>query len=275
MSNKTLRVTHNAAFFSCCTIRLLEIIKYFNINKELPEIVDSSEQFQLHKSQNGDITDCFFKTTSDQILYERDIRLSKSNDEEQFSKYSEINFLKVNPFVTKYFTLSAQVVEKVNFFKDKYNIDFENTCSVFYRGLDKITETDLGSHDVFIEKCRDIKKEDPKIKFFVQTDELDFQEIFLLEFPDSIFLEELPKLKKQNTLLTHHIPVEKRLDFGIEFLSATFIVSQCKFVVTHSGNCGIWSVLFRGNTENVFQWVTAGRNREFNPDLVRYDFWSK
>ena len=55
MLKKVLKITHNAGFFSCCTIRLLEIINYFNLNKELPLIVDSSVQFEVYKNENIDI----------------------------------------------------------------------------------------------------------------------------------------------------------------------------------------------------------------------------
>jgi len=90
MSEKILKINHNAGFFSCCTIRLLEIINYFNTNKELPLIVDSSVQFEVYKNENIDITDKFFETSSSFIDYKEFIKPSKTDDEEQFSNYDEL-----------------------------------------------------------------------------------------------------------------------------------------------------------------------------------------
>ena len=59
----SLRIRHNGGFFSCCSGRLHHIIKFINLHKKLPNIVDSSEQFKLYKKNNDkkDITFHFFK----------------------------------------------------------------------------------------------------------------------------------------------------------------------------------------------------------------------
>lgn len=41
----TLITTHNASFFSCCSMKLNMITNYINSNKKLPLTVDSSQQF--------------------------------------------------------------------------------------------------------------------------------------------------------------------------------------------------------------------------------------
>ena len=35
-------------------------------------------------------------------------------------------------------------------------------------------------------------------------------------------------------------------------------VSQCAYVVNHTGNCGLWMNLYRGSTQNVFQFNELG-----------------
>jgi hypothetical protein len=35
-------------------------------------------------------------------------------------------------------------------------------------------------------------------------------------------------------------------------------VSQCAYVVNHTGNCGLWMNLYRGSTQNVFQFNEFG-----------------
>ena len=52
-----LKTTHNAGFFSCCSTKLADIVKFINSNKKLPDNVDSSQQFSRYKpKKNRDIT---------------------------------------------------------------------------------------------------------------------------------------------------------------------------------------------------------------------------
>jgi hypothetical protein len=256
--SKTLVITHNAGFFSCCSIRLFEIIQYFNKHNELPEVVDSSQQFEFHKirSTDGDISQIFFTTTSDDISFEKEIRVSDGNYEVQFSDYRQLNYDQVNPFIKKYFSPSQYVLDRVDKFINSYSIDLDSTCGVFYRGLDKARETHIMGYDVYISKCRQIKIDNPNIKFLVQTDESNFLTEFLQVFPDSIVIRELPTLPKSDTLVTYHVDRPNRIEFGVNFLAATLILSKCRYLVTHTGNCSNWACFFRGNSENVFQYIT-------------------
>jgi hypothetical protein len=36
------------------------------------------------------------------------------------------------------------------------------------------------------------------------------------------------------------------------YLAITMIMSKCKFVLCTNGNCSLWIVLFRGNSDNIF-----------------------
>ena len=70
----TLTITHNAGFFSCCTIRLIEIVNFFNNNKNLPTIVDSSRQFDFYKSKPEDLSKFYFTEKENNIEYNSDIK---------------------------------------------------------------------------------------------------------------------------------------------------------------------------------------------------------
>ena len=51
---------HNAGFFSCCSIKLQDIIGYINRNSIIPTHVDSSRQFEWYKKEQVDITYEYF-----------------------------------------------------------------------------------------------------------------------------------------------------------------------------------------------------------------------
>ena len=54
-------VNHNGGFFSCCSVKLDNIIEFINKNKRPPTTVDSSQQFNLYKKGPGDITYEYFE----------------------------------------------------------------------------------------------------------------------------------------------------------------------------------------------------------------------
>ena len=60
--NMCVVATHNAGFFSCCSVKLSNIVNFINKYKKIPDIVDSSVQFDWYKqSSNEDITYDYFK----------------------------------------------------------------------------------------------------------------------------------------------------------------------------------------------------------------------
>lgn len=260
--SKVLRTSHNAGFFSCCSIRLHDIIDYFNRNKELPERVDSSAQFAHYKSNpKQDLTELYFRTDFEAnnellITYNEPVNITNTGLEPQFSPYKQLNLSAVLPFVERYFTESCHVgYDVVNLFIRKYKIDIENTCAVFYRGNDKVTETSIATYDEFINKAKEVQKANPGIRFLVQPDETNFLHAFLKEFPDAIYFEETPHIQKKDSCVFYEVPVKERAEYAAKFLAAVKVIAQCKHLITHSGNGAIWSIFFRGNAENVHQYL--------------------
>jgi len=257
----TLIVTHNAGFFSCSTQRLRRIMDFFNSNKECPTVVDSSRQFEFYKTDpNSDLTPFFYVEDVIDITYNDNVFFTTLRDaidhhSDQFEDYKLINFDGVIPFVKKYFKPSQMVVDSITRYETKYNLDYNNLCSVLYRGNDKCTETNLGSYSEYIDKCREIKDKHPGTKFLVQTDDTLFLQEFISVFSDAIFIEDIPTISNNSTTVHYQLPIDQRVNAAINFLAATHIVSKSKIVVTHSGNCGLWAVLFRGNSNNVIQYL--------------------
>ena len=44
-----LYTRHNSGFFSCCSVKLNNIVDYINNQHKIPKHVDSSEQFKWYK----------------------------------------------------------------------------------------------------------------------------------------------------------------------------------------------------------------------------------
>jgi hypothetical protein len=252
--NRLLKVTHNAGFFSCCTIRLMEIINFHNKNNKLP-IVDSSEQWYYYKDfEEIDITRKFFEN-KDLPHYVKPEILTSSDDENQFSDFSLINYSYVTNLLDTYFSPTKDIINFKNFLIEKYGIDINKTISICYRGNDKSRETILPSYEEMLSKIVELKNKYPDHKLLIQTDELEFLDFILNKYPNSIVIDETKKINKSNTAIQHIIPKGERVENAQKFLSVMLLISETSKIILNSGNVGMWICLYRGNNNGVFQYL--------------------
>ena len=256
--NLILKIKHNktAGFFSNCSVRLAKIIDFFNSENKLPEHIDSSKQFRNYKEnvddQKEDLAKYFFEENQTKEVFLRcDYSVAI-----QFQDYKKINFDKITPFVRTFFSPSIIIRNVIETLEKKYTIDHDNTCSVYYRGNDKASETGLAEYEQFFNKADEILQKNPHIKFLIQTDELEFSEAFKQRFPNSFWFDELSMINHDSNSSVHHsLPRNKRKEHASYFLAAILIMSKTKHIITYSGNCGLWTVLYRGHSENVYQYL--------------------
>ena len=149
-----IKITHNAGFFSCCSVKLNKIINFINSNKRLPDSVDSSTQFIWYKNdknKNKDITFDYFQNYIN-IPNVNIIHPIKYHHTHQFKNYANLDYKCITPLIKKYFSPSAKINEIVNNIEKKYNIVCANTLAVYYRGTDKFKETQIASFNDFYNK---------------------------------------------------------------------------------------------------------------------------
>jgi len=255
--NNNLIVTHNAGLFSCCSVKLSEIINFFNTYKQLPFNVVNDFLFDAYKPYSTyNINNELYENASNIVIeYKNNIDF---HHDHQFIPYNTLDLNLLVPFIEKYFTASKKVKDYTNKLELKYNIDYSNTAAVYYRGNDKCKETGIASYDVFFDKCEELYKENNDVKFLVQTDELEFKDEFCKRFPNSFFINEIPIISKNENIVIHKLVLpDHRPAFAMRILSMTQIIAKCKHLITHTGNCGLWAVLYRGNSNNVHQFLKA------------------
>lgn len=255
MANLTL--THNAGFFSCSSVALRQLLEYFNREKSTPDSVDRSNQYaNCRTNSSQDMTKVYFEDGSDvEILYNGGVGVTDEDREDQFSNYKNFNFSNISPFVKKYFQPSRLIEDRVQELLNKYYIEYDNTCAIYYRGNDKCTETVIAPYGAFIEKAQVLLLEDPSLKFLVQTDEREFLDEFIATFPNSTtYVEELAMMSRDpSNCMFRVIPETDKSQNSIDYLAVNVMLSRCKHLVTHSGNGGMWSVLYRGHGNYVYQ----------------------
>ena len=251
-----IKVTHNAGFFSCCSVRLHTITNFINLNKRLPDNVDSSQQFKWYKDKekcNKDITFDYFEHYQNigdvNIIHPINYR-----ENYQYNNYANINYKCITPLIKKYFSPSVEIKNIINDIEKKYNLEYENICVLFYRGNDKNRETKKCSYDEYLTYINKLLEKNPKLMFLVQSDETEFIEFITNKFPDNSFYfkDEIRHMKKCDDTVDKKMN-SKVFEFSKKYLAITVIMSKCKYIICGSGNCDIWIMLYRGNNKNVIQ----------------------
>ncbi len=246
-------ISPGSGFFSCCSVRLYHIVNYFNKNEYLPPIVDSSEQFLLYKNNElDDITFCYFKHYDEveDFAYENSVDFHFGY---QFKPNMKLDYINLKLFMKKYFSPSKEIEEKIEELKSKYEIDYNNTCVLFYRGNDKKTETSLKSYDEIIAHGNKILENDPNIKILIQSDETEFIETCIEKFKNNIvFKDEIRTMTKRNSSVDK-CDQKNNFHYSKYFLAIVIIMSKCKYFVTGSmGNIPMFVCLYRGNNDNFY-----------------------
>jgi len=263
MSSVTIESNYSG-FFSNCNMILTRIITFFNNNKKLPDQVITRDAFTIYKTnEDENIYNLVFSNNSRFFVepYEKEIKFNDEGFENQFSDYKLIKLKDINPFFEKYFHLNEIIIRNVNLLLNKYNINIEDDiCGIFYRGNDKIKETQKPPYNEFISKAKELREKNNNIKFIIQTDELEFLNTFMKEFPNSIFFNELSVINSSNeTNVSRILNDNTKINHVINFVSIIYIFSKLKYLITTSGNCELFIILYRDNTNNLFQYLKKNK----------------
>lgn len=252
-----LLVNHNAGMFSCSTIALQSLMVFWNGYRKLPASFDRTNQYLYYKHKATDnLIPMLFKESDEPMRFDRQRYMTNSAAEQQFSDYKMIRFDDVMPFVHKYFMPSDIVLERVKYFEDAYYIDYANTCAVFYRNNDKGKETKCASYSDFIDKAWNEQLLGKR--FFVIPDELEFWNAWKEAWGNSFKFDDLPLFPHNpEQSIFHQLDPKDLPDHAVNFFAQVLIAAKCKHVLTHSGNGGWWLALYRGNMDNVHQFLNG------------------
>lgn len=248
---------HNTGFFSCCSIKLFDIVEFIRTYHKYPKNVNSSQMFSMYKNdKNRDITYDFFEKYHNIKIQNINIMSDLCfNPLINTGNYSHVDYKKLNPIIKKYFYPSKSVLERVSFLKNKYSIITDNCIAVYYRGTDKRKETTIGSFDNFFMGVSKVLEENPTKSIIIQSDSLEFIDFIKKKFLQNTIL--ISENRCSNTNLGIHNEQTPLQNYNQMFnLFATFLIlSDCKYIVCNSGNCSLWMLLFRGNNNNTLQFL--------------------
>lgn len=255
MSDTLQIVQHEGqGFFSCCSVLIDNIVKYFNTNKKLPLAVNNINVFMKYNPYpSHDITSIYFNIPEIPIIeYNNSIQHSEGA---QFEPFGNINYSHIEPFIRLYFSPSNTIKDLIQLMETKYSIDYNNTCVMFYRGLDKCTELILPSYDEHLKEANNLRVKEPQLRFLIQTDETEYLSYMLQQLNNSFNLEEIRHVNKQRTTVDFLCTKDINFAFSQYFLAIVYIMAKCKYVICNSGNISVWICYFRGNSDNVIQYL--------------------
>jgi hypothetical protein len=246
-----LKISHNAGFFSCSTIRLEKIVEYYNSNKKVPDVIDYSDQYKMYKPSNANnkaILNMWYAESDSHIKINyrgAPLRVTFTKDEQQFADYKQINYNGLASFVNKYFKPSGFILDIVKEYETKYGIsgrDYENMCAVFYRSGDKHLETVIPAPVDFIEKAKEVHATNNLVRFVIVSEDQVFISEFKKEFPTTIVISESDN--------------SNRFLHSVYFFAAVQLLSRMKHCICNSSNISFWIMLYRGNANNVHQYFS-------------------
>lgn len=249
-----VRVTHNAGFFSCCSVRLDQIVAHYNRSHSLPKVVDSSEQFLFYKvNPKDDVTFVYFEDYDKmdvQIPWQRSVNYGHRK---QFDNYKRLDYQGIIPFIHKYFTPTQEIHDIKAQLISKYNIVPEDTVAVYFRGTDKHIETKLGNFKSYSEKLDQVLLTNPDSQILVQTDSQQFLDQMKNKYNNIICFSE-NRTSNTNAGI-HHENSTFSNHHDIKTLFATFLIfAKCKNILCGISNCSIWTMFYRENADGVHQY---------------------
>jgi hypothetical protein len=223
--------------------------------------------FDLYKvNADSDITYDFFDNDDkhENFYFEKIIEAESLKFYICINPYKTINHSAFAPFVKKYFTPSQKIKSLTSFLIKKYNINTQKCIGLYYRGTDKITETQVPSFDSFYNMLMKIYNKD--LQIIVQTDSKFFLEYMQKKCADKRIIVIKENLVSSRAVGIHFEESPAQNYKHIQFLFSTFlIISQCKYILCSSSNGSVWMIFFRGNADSVFcninnEWTSENEN---------------
>ena len=268
VDNGTLVVVHGAGFFSCCSVRLDAILAYVGTQGCAPTRIDGRLLFDECKPPNDRHSDVCGRFFGERAVEVPGNAKAHARWPGGAVDCRHLDFDALKPFVERFFTPSREVRRAIRELERKYGLtDYGSLCAVYYRGTDKRKETELPSYCDVLEKAREIAQQHAGLQFLVQSDDTGFLAAAETVLPSAVTFtdENLPRGTAQG------------FQHALWLLSIVVIMSRCRFLVCTSGNVSIWTVLFRGHTSGVVQYLKQRRGARRNTGLpnleVHCDHW--
>ena len=247
-----LDITHSAGFFSNCSVTLWGLTRMYPSERYMKVNWPCQDLWRNDDQAGKNLFDLYFDPNSDLDTH----ALAKLSPIDHHGVYRDLRFDKLTPYISNYFAPSEIVRKQLNELVNKYEIDYNNTIGLAYRGTDKFTELTPVPPRYYATEVQRLISKNPRLRVLLQTDQEQIRDIFAKELGESVFyFSELPVTKSSTGI--HNMSREdwgiSNFEFGVMLLAVVNIFAKCKYVVTHTGNVSLWMYLYRGSARNTCQ----------------------
>lgn len=250
LEGTTFHLTHDAGFFSMCSVTLFELCR----RQEQTTTIRAEEAFVHFRGQAGENPwDYYFLQPQVTVSAPYSKKNPFGRRLRHHSDYRTLPVWRVRRHLKRYFTPSEEVLQRRMELVSRHSIDPRKTIAVCYRGTDKATEIELAPPREYLEAVQQILRKKPGYRVLVQTDQAQVRDYLMNELGDlAFYLPEMP-VTESDSVIHAVIPRDQQVDFGQTLLATVLIMAETKYLVTHTGNMALWTVLFRGNTKRTIQ----------------------
>lgn len=258
----TLELAHNAGFFSNCTVALWHLCELHRRLGRLPARLDCSHAFSSYRSTAGqmhgrDVHPVFFAPlVTPPPAMARALPAIQHHGIQRWTRFE-----RYQPLVRHYFDPGPAARALQQDLIARHRIVLDKTIAVVYRGTDKHVEVALASPRAYLAVARQLLRQHPGHRVWIQTDEPAVRDLFLSSLGTRCFhLPEMPV--SPDGAVVHDLPEETlgmtREAFGITLVAVTQLLAQADWVVNHTGNMALWICLYRGHARRVVQFDDHG-----------------
>ncbi len=247
---RRLTVTHSEGFFSNCSVTLWALTKIYPSEGFVRVNWPSQDNYRDSDQAGENLFDLYFEQNTNADSR----KLSHLRPVNHHGIYADLPFEHLNPYIQSYFVPSAIVRKKQNELIEKYKIDYENTVGLVYRGTDKWSEVGTIPPKFYIMEVERLVAKHPDLRILVQTDQEQVRDECMEYFGKrGFYFDELPVTS--SLIGIHTMSQESRqisnFEFGVNLLAVFNLIANCRYVVSHTGNIGLWIYLYRGKSEGM------------------------
>ena len=262
-------IEKNAGFFCHNSYLLTAIIYFYKHFKKWPTSIDTSNLYNIYKSDNNILNDIYNE------FFEINYNIKEMNPHATFNpdfhygqywNFGDWAWDDYSKPILRYFNPSQKIKNIIDFFLQKYNINYKNTCCIYYRGTDKYTEQPTLPFSYIEERVKYIKNINKDIKLLFQSDQEEFIDKIKEKYPNSIIITE-NTLTKGNIAIHNKFKDNDNFEILCNFLATMFIMSKCEYIITGSGNCCLWLALLR-SPYNKFNNFFQFKNEDETPSIL-------
>jgi hypothetical protein len=111
--------------------------------------------------------------------------------------------------------------------------------------------------DNFYNKIEEIRRLDENKQIIIQTDTSQFVDYINNKNLKNIIFFNENRTSYSNRGIHNEKTSDENYKDMLNIFSIFLILSKCKYIICGSGNCSIWIMFYRGNSQNVYQFLNG------------------